>query len=449
MVHLVIIGFGGGGFSAALSARKADSNAKITIIDKKLYDIFSPCGLPFAIEGIIPTFEDLIHKVPTEQMGMEKLLRHEVVKIDTKNKILEVKNLENGEEKNISYDALIIATGGEPFIPQIIGTKEFLGKGIYVVNNPENAREVAEVAKKSKNAVIVGAGAIGLEVAVALKEKGLNVVVVEMLTHAFPKSIDKDMSRILEEYLEKNEIKLLFNKRVEKIEGEDRVKKITINGEEFPCEIVIMATGIKANISLAKKSGIEIGHLNAIKVNDRMETSIKDIYAIGDCAQVFSAINNQACLSQLATSAYKQGQIAGINAVGGNAIYQGTLTTFVSKIGKLEVASTGFNEYLAKEFGYEVIVSKAKGESKPHWFPGGKEIVVKIIADSKTGRVIGCQAIGEEGAGWRVNVVAMAIKMMASIQELANIELCYCPATSESYDVLMRACEFAMRRMKK
>lgn len=446
-MHLVIVGLGSSGFSATLSAKKTNSNAKITIIDKKQYDMFSPCGLPFVIEGKIPTFEELIHEFPTEQMGIKKLLNHEALKIDIKNKILEVKNLDSEKIENINYDSLIIATGSEPFIPPVPGAREFIGKGVYVISNPENAKEVLEVAKKTKNAVVIGAGTIGLETAIALKERGLNVIVVEMLSHAFPRAIDKDISKILEDYLTAKGIKLIFNKSLELIEGKDKVEKITVGGETFPAEMVIMASGVRANISLIKDTPIEIGEFKAIKVNNRMETNIKDIYAIGDCAQVFSCINNQDCISQLATSAYKQGQIAGINAVGGNAIYDGSLNTFVSKIGDLEVASTGFNESFARQLKYEIVIGKVKGETKPHWFPGGKEIIVKIIGDAKTSKVIGCQAIGE-GAAWRVNVVAMAIKMKATLQELTNTELCYCPAVSESHDVLLRASEFALRRMK-
>lgn len=449
MKQIVIIGLGSSGFSSALSAKKTDSSAKITIIDKKQYDMFSPCGLPFVIEGKIPTFEELIHKFPTEQMGMTKLLRHEVLKINTKEKYLDVKNLENGELKKINYDSLIIATGTEPMIPPVSGAREFIEKGVYFVSNPENSKKVLNATKKSKNAVVVGAGAVGLEVAIALKERGLNVLVVEMLTHAFPKSIDNDISKILEEHLVAKGIKMMFGKPLERVEGKDKVEKVFVSGEEIPCDMVIMASGVRANISLANEAGIEIGEFKAIKVNSRMETNIKDVYASGDCTQIFSCINNQAWVSQLATSAYKQGQIAGINSAGGNAFYDGALTTFVSKIGDLEVASTGFNESFAEQFGYDFVVGKARGESKPHWFPEAKKITVKIIADRKTSRIIGCQAIGEEGAGWRVNVVAMAIKMRATLTDLANTELCYCPAVSESYDVLIRACEFALRRVKK
>lgn len=445
--RIVIIGLGGAGFSAAMSAIKFNRKAKITLVEKRDFDMCSPCALPFVIEGRIRSFEDVIHEFPAESMGMTKLLRHEAISINTEEKRVEIKELETERLKTLDYDSLIIATGSNPFIPPIPGAREMVGRGVYVVGGPKDAREIYNAIKGKKRAFVVGAGAIGLEIAIALREKGLDVTVAEMLPNAFPNALDKDMSKILENYLSGKGIKLLMNQAVEKIVGDDWVESVIAGGQSHPAEMIIMASGVRANVDLARNAGIQVGKW-AILTDERMETSVKDVYAIGDCVQVKSAINNEAWMMQLATAAYKQGQIAGVNAAGGDARYDGALTTFVSVIGDLEVAATGFNEHFAKTYGYKTVVGKAKGETKPHWFPGGKEITVKILANAENGRILGCQAVGE-GAAWRVNVVAMAMKMKGTVYDLSNTELAYCPAISETYDVLLRATDFAIRRLER
>jgi len=180
-----------------------------------------------------------------------------------------------------------------------------------------------------------------------------------------------------------------------------------------------------------------------------METSIARIYAAGDCVETVSPINHKPWMSQLATTAYRQGIAAGTNAAGGYETYDGSLTTFVSVIGSMEVAATGFNQFFAKSAGYEVVAGKASGLTRPEWYPGAKEITVKILADARTGRIIGGQAVGEAGAASRVNLISLAIKGNMNLHDLYEAEFAYCPAVSETYDPLSKACEFAIRKMKK
>jgi NADH oxidase (H2O2-forming) len=231
------------------------------------------------------------------------------------------------------------------------------------------------------------------------------------------------------------------------IKGGEQVEAVIIGGEEIKADIVVMAVGVKADMGLAEAAGIECSKRGVI-TNKRLETSVKDIYAIGDCIETFQLINSEPCVMQLATSAYQQGIIAGINAVGGNAEYQGALNTFVSKIGKLEVAATGFNTPTAEEYGYEVVGTKVTAPNKPEYMPNHKEITVKILADKKTGRILGGQALGEEGAAWRVNIISLAIRASMDITALNQTELAYSPPVSEAYDVLSMAAEFANRRLK-
>ena len=438
MNRTVIIGFGAAGFYASKSAMSSGKN-EITIIEKRNYDMFSPCGLPFAVEGIVD-FETLKHDVP-ETNRLKKILGHEVVSVDVKNKTLQIRDLKNNNIKTVGYDSLIIATGSRPIILDQV--KRFLGKGVFAVSNIENTKVLYEQAKKSRNAVVVGGGAIGLEIAWALKKMGLNVSVVEKMKNLLPNNLDEDMGRVVEEYLKANGVNVFLGKEA-KILGEENVEFVEIDGSRINTDVVVMAVGSTSNIDFIKNTGIETE--KGIIVNEKMETNIKDVYAAGDCAETFYLINRKTAVTRLATAAFQQGEIAGINASGGNAKYDGTLGTFVSMIGEMEVASTGFNSETAKKFGYDVLTGKAKGRTKPEWMPNSKEIIVKIIAD-RSGRILGGQAIGDN-AGWRVNMVALAIRNNLSIFELAKADMSYSPPVSELVDALTMAAEFVGRRIK-
>lgn len=444
MTNIVIIGLGSGGFAASLAIRRTDPEALITIIEKRPYEMFSPCGMPFAIEGIV-SLENLKFSLP-EDKQITKLLSHEAQSISTAEKTVTVKNLGSGEVMKVPYDSLIIASGAEPFIPPIKGAKENIGKGVFVLHDIDSAKKIIEFAKKAKKALVVGAGPIGLEIAVALREKGLEVTVVEMLTYALPRALDKDMAKMVEQSLDKRLIKLMLNKTVNSINGSP-VESVSVGDETIVTDMVVLASGVRANLDMVKNAGVEIGKWG-IKTNERMETGIKGIYAIGDCIETVSLINHRPTMMQLSSAAYRQGMVAGTNAAGGYDTYEGVLGTFVSLIGELEVAATGFNEFFAGSAGYKIISGKAHGKNKPEYYPGAKDITVKIIADSKTGKVLGGQAVGE-GAGARINVISLAIRCGMDVYALSQNEMAYCPMLAENYDVLNKAADFAVRKMEK
>ncbi len=443
-MNIVIIGLGSGGFAATLAARRTSPEASITLIEKRNYDMFSPCGMPFAIEGIV-ALDDLKFSLP-EDKQITKLLEHEALAINVTEKKIATKKLRTGENFSIPYDSLIIASGAEPFIPPIKGAKENLGKGVFVLHDIESARKIIEHAKKTKKAIVIGAGPIGLEIAYALKKNGLDVVVVEMLSYALPRALDKDMAKIVEKSLEESGIKLLFNKTVSSINGSP-VDSVSVGEEIIKTDIVVLASGVKANLDMAKNAGIEIGKWG-IKTNTRMETNIKGIYAVGDCIETVSLINHRPTVMQLSSAAFRQGMVAGANAAGGYDTYEGALSTFASLIGKVEVAATGFNEFFAEVSGFDTISGKAQGKNKPAYYPDAKDIAIKIIADAKTGKIIGGQAVGE-GAGARINVLSLAIRNEMDVYALSKTEMAYCPMLAENYDVLNKAADFAVRKLEK
>lgn len=435
---IVIVGLGTGGFSAALAARKVDPTVEITVFEKRAFDMFSPCSLPFAIEGILD-FGSLVYSLP--DFG-NKFLHHEVFKINPGDKKVSARDLASGRVIEVDYDSLILAPGSSPIIPQIKGLP--LG-GVFTLHELESAKNISSFASKVKSAMVVGAGAIGLELASALKHKGLEVSLVEMLPHVLPKALDSDMAKEVEEVLRKLGVRLYLGKTIEEVGGGENIEFAVVGGEKINTEMLVLAVGVRANLNLARSAGVEVGRWG-IKTNSRMETSIKDIYAVGDCVETVSPINHRPWVMQLANAAYKQGMVAGTNAAGGYDTYIGGLGTHVSFVGGLEVAGTGFNQSMAESSGFRVIAGKAKGKTNP--MPGAKDITVKILADAEDGRVLGGQALGE-GAGSRINLIALAIKGCMSVFDLSDAEMAYCPRVSEAYDVVTKAADYAIRRLEK
>lgn len=429
-MKIVIIGLGSAGFAAALAIKKTNRDAKVIIIDKKDFDLAHPCGIPFYLEGQIKDIKDLKHDLNLDKMNIQKYSNSEVKAIDTGNKEV---LFDSRKEK---YDKLIIATGASPIMLPIEGIEN-----AYKALDVDDVSKIKKDIKKIKKAVVIGAGAIGLETAIALKENDVDVSVIDIMDNVLPNLIDSDVSSILEGYLKEKGINLLLGKKIKKIEK----NKITLEDDLIETDIVVLATGVKSNIEIVNNTPIK--KEKGIIVNGKMQTNIKDIYAAGDCTQQVSLINKKPFNAQLASNAYMQGTIAGVNAAGGNLSYNGTLGTFVSKIGSLEVAATGFSSSFAGKNSYDVVVGKVTAPIKPEWFPGSKKITAKIIADKKNGKILGAQAIGEEGAASRVNIIATAIKAGFTLKDLTELELAYCPAVSDVKDVLIMAAEVGLRRI--
>jgi NADH oxidase (H2O2-forming) len=441
-MKVVICGLGAGGLHAALTIRKRNKDAEITFIDRKDFDMLHPCGLPYVLEGTVDSFEKLKHTLP--DMGFTKILRHEAFRLIPGEHRIETRDLTTGQIASVNYDKLIIATGSSAVIPPIPGAQELLWKGVFIVDSYESTFKLSEFVKGKRAAIVVGAGAIGLETAHALRMRGLSVTVIEMLPCAFAKSLDQDMAGILQEYLIAKGIGLQFGAKLERIEGTDFVTGAVVSGTVMPCDLVILAAGVRSNTAYVKDSGVAFGKWG-IQVNERMQTNVPDVYAIGDCVQVHSLIDQRDWMMQLAVAAYKQGIVAGANIAGIDRTYKGALTTFASKIGELEIAATGFTS----GFVEGAISGKATGLTKPEWCHGGKELTVKVIADPKTKRIVGGQAIGYAGASERINIISAAIKGKSTMLDLSETEMAYCPALSDTYDVLMQAADNCLRKMER
>ncbi len=443
---ILIIGLGTGGLYASRAAQRFNRKSQITIIEKRDYHMFSPCGIPYAIEGHVKSFEDLKHSVPTTR-SLQIRLKHEAVEVDAEGKRVKVKNLEDGAEEWLDYDNLILATGSKPKILPVPGAHEYFGKGVYVVTNPEEGEILQNAARRAKTAAVIGGGAIGMEIALALKHLGLEVHITKRSEPALPRNLDPDMGKLLTEHIAEHGLKVYFGKGIDSINGSDKVESVTIGGEVIPVDIVVMAAGVDSNIDLAELAGVECER-GSIKTTKKMETNVPNVYAVGDNCWSHNLIDGSPARIALATTAYRQAMVAGVNAAGGDREYDGTLGTFVTYVGDLETSATGYNSSGAEAAGFSVVAGRANTVNKPEWMPDAKPISVKVVADAETGKLLGGQAIGTEGTDWRVNMIALGIRMGMTLEEFATVELAYCPPVSELYDPLLMATDVALRRLQ-
>ncbi|MCD6325773.1 FAD-dependent oxidoreductase, partial [Candidatus Bathyarchaeota archaeon] len=311
---IIIIGAHAAGTDAASAARKTDRSAEITVITNQKVAGYSPCGIPFVLGRHISSFEDLIVFPPSYYQMMKIDLRLETTakKINVEDKTVEIED-KNGKSETLQYDSLILATGAYPFVPPIKGRER---KGVFTLRTLEDGKRINQALEKAKSAVVIGAGLIGLEAAVSFVERGLKTTVVELLPQVCPAMLDKDTARLVQKHLEEKGLKVVTGKGVDEILGDDHVSGVSVAGEEIPADLVIVATGVRPNVQLANEAGIAIGETRGIKTNMRMETSVKDVYAAGDCAESVNLITKRPMLSQLGTTAVRQGKVAGINAAG-------------------------------------------------------------------------------------------------------------------------------------
>jgi NADH oxidase (H2O2-forming) len=444
---IIIIGCGAGGGTAAQFARKTDRKAVISIIEQGKYPQYSKCGLPYALSGEIPTFEHLIEF--SEEWFLkehiELLLNTNVQTIDIQQKTITAQK--ENEIINKTYDKLIIATGAQPTIPPIKGSKEnnVLLKNVHVVRTITDGKQIADSLKKIKKVVIVGAGLIGLELADTLHKKGFDVTVVEALPRILATNLDEDMSeQVFTRLSEKitlytnhlaTEVKSDQNS-VETVIIKNRITNVDLH---LPADLLIITAGCKPEVTLAKNIGCKIGKTGGIIVNERCETNIPDIYAIGDCTEYRDFVTNEPVCIGLGSIVVRQGITAGINAA--NGTYQlppGVLLTRTSTFFGLEIAAVGpIQDSLQKK---NVVYGKFKGSSLPEYFPGGQPITIKIGVDDETGKILSAQAIGCNAAQ-RINVFAAAILNKSTVDDLRKLETAYAPPIAPTLDAITLVCD--------
>ncbi|NLP35091.1 MAG: FAD-dependent oxidoreductase [Clostridiales bacterium] len=433
-MRIVIIGAVAAGTSAATKARRNNEKAEIIIYDKDSFISYSGCGMPYYIGGKIESADELIPRDPTffkSKYNIDIKIQHEVLSINPENKTLQVKNISTGEEFIDSYDKLVIATGASSVVPPIEGVDR---DNVFTLRNIIDMNNIKAYINthRPKSVAIVGSGFIGLEVCENLKSLGIDVTLIEMLPQVTP-GLDSDMAVYVKDELERNGVTVLTGVSATKIMERSIILS---DGREVQSDFVLLATGVRPNTALAERAGVALGVTKAIRVDERMRTNIEDIYSCGDCSEQFSVVTGKPIYRPMGSTANKTGRIAGDSMTGGELTFRGVLGTGIFKVFDMTVAQTGLSEREAKSQGYDVVVCHNIKPNKPVYM-GGKEMVIKGIADKKSGRLLGVQIIGYEGVDKRIDVFVTAITFKAKVEDLFHLDLAYAPPFSTTKDPVM------------
>jgi len=433
-MRIVMIGAVAAGTSAAAKARRNNEDAEIVIYEKDSDISYSGCGMPYYIGGVIENVEELTPRNTAffkKKYNVDILTLHEVLAIHPDEKTLEIKRLSTGEIFIDTYDKLVLATGASSIIPPIKGTDK---TNVFTLRNIKDMNKIKAFIEEHnpKSAAIIGTGFIGLEVGENLKRIGIDVTMLERLPQVTP-GLDRDMAVYVQEHLHKNGISVLTGAVVQEITNQS---VLLSSGKELIADMVLLSTGVRPNTELAKAAGIELGITGAIKVDEKMKTSRDDIYACGDCIEQIHLVTGKPVYRPLGSTANKTGRIAGDSLTGGDLAFRGILGTGIFKIFDLVVGQTGLSEREALELGFEVQVCHNIKPNKPEYM-GGKEMVIKGIADKKDGRLLGVQIVGYEGVDKRLDVFVTAITFRAKVEDLFHLDLAYAPPFSTTKDPVM------------
>ncbi len=434
---LVVIGGDAAGMGAASKIRREKPDWDIMVFEKGKFTSYAACGIPYYIAGDVDSHDDLIARKPEvfrKKQNIDLRTLHQVMAIDKDSRQVKVKNLTDGEEFTESWDYLLIGTGASAIIPNVPGVE---AKGVYALSDLQSGIEVHRGVKElnPRKAVVVGAGYIGIEMAESLLSLGLEVTVVDMADQVMV-SMDKDMATLISDYMKDEGIHLITGEKLSEIQKDDnsRVKAVITDKQTLEADLVILGMGVTPNTEIAGKAGIELGVRKAIRVNKKMETSVPGIWAAGDCAESYHLVKKQQVYTPLGTVANKHSLVAGINISGGQAIFPGVLGTAITRFNNLEISRTGLSEKEAQESGIEVVVNTIESTTLSGYFPGTGSINVKLVAEKKSGKILGGQIVGFNGAAKRIDTVVAAITSQMTAQQMLDMDLSYAPPFSPVWD---------------
>jgi len=459
-MKLLIIGSGAAGSTAAQFARKTDRQAEITVLGNEHYSEYSKCGLPYVISGVIPSFDDLIEFPRSwfQHFKINLTLENEVYDIDPERKIVKSMSLKDDGEEEHQYDALIVATGASPWIPEIKGAfldEGRLKEGIFTLRTMDDAKQILKRVERGKRAMIAGSGSIGMEMAEALSRKAMQTY-VRLRTHMLTGMIDEDMAAMVQRRAEEHGMHFIPRVTVSEIGGEGEVEYVVLKNldtedeSEYPTDLVIISAGSKARVEIAEKAKCRIGSTGGVVIDEKCRTSVEDIYAVGDCTEYSDFVTGKPSLVGLGSIGVKQGRVAGVNAVGGKEeMPRGILNNRTTELFGLEIAAVGLTMRELKRAGIEPIVGKVSSSTLPSYFPGKKAITVKVMAYPRDGKIIAAQIVGEEDVHQRINVFATAILKGMTLEDFMQLETCYAPPAAPTLDCMTLAVDVALTRWRK
>lgn len=438
---LVIVGGVAGGASAAARARRLSEDAEIIVFERGPHVSFANCGLPYYVGGEIAREGDLLLQTPESlraRFNLDVRVRSEVVAIDRQAKRARVRELAGGREYEQAYDTLLLAPGASPIKPPLPGIER---AGHFTVRNIPDVQSIIQWLNggAARNAVVVGGGYIGLEMAEQLKRRGLAVTVVEALAQVMA-ALDPEMAAWLHQELRANGMDLILNDPVAAFEsphnGEAARASVVVlkSGKRLPADVVVLGLGVRPDTALAKAAGLELGRTGGIRVDDRMQTSDPSIYAVGDAVEVLDAVTQTPSLIPLAGPANRQGRIAADNIFGRNSKYQGTYGTAIVRVFKLAAGCTGANEKCLRKAGIAYEAVHLHPASHAGYYPGASPVALKLLFAPGNGKLLGAQAVGSDGVDKRLDVLATALKAGMTVQDLAELELAYAPPFGSAKD---------------
>ncbi len=436
----MIIGAGAAGASAAARARRLDPEAEIVMFDKGPFISHAPCGIPYYVGGVVKEAADLAIYSPEEfarERRVDVRINAEVTEIDLRSRTVKVR--EGNTTNTYQWDKLIIATGAKPITLPVEGSDL---KGILTLRLPHEAPVLRAEVERARVVAVVGGGYIGLEMAEALVNLGKKVILFEMMPHVLPTTFDEDMAKLVHDELAKHGVELHLNEKVVGFSGVNgEVRKVITEKGEYEVDKVVMGVGVRPDTDLAVKAGIKLGETRAIWVNEYMETSEPDVYAAGDVAETWNLITGKRMYIALAPPANKMGQVAGANAVKGRFLkFPGVIGTAITKVFDLYVARTGLTERQAREEGFKPVSATIRARTTAHYYPGGVQVSIKMVADEPSGRVLGVQIIGPDKivAGY-IDTAAALIGRGATIDDVFFADLSYSPPTAPVWHPIITA----------
>ena len=451
-MKVIIVGGVAGGASAAARLRRLDEKAQITIFERSGFVSYANCGLPYYLGGVIEDQTDLTIQTPDslkQRFNIDVKTEHEVTKIDRDNKTVTVHDLRNDIVFTENYDKLLLAPGAAPVRPNLPGlppvpefslpednASKLNSSNIYTLRTVEDTLSLkAKINQKTvKSAVIVGGGFIGVEVAENLLKIGLKVTLIERGDHIIA-PLDRDMATFLHSHLRNHGLNLILNTNVTGFKSIDSSVKVELDGKEsIEADLVLLAIGVAPEFTLAKEASLELGPRHSIAVNEHMQTSDPDIYAVGDAVSITNCITEQKAVIALAGPANKQGRIAADNIAGLESVYRGSVGTAILQVFQMTAAFTGLNEQAAKNAGIQykkVIISPTSHAS---YYPGASVMTIKLLFATETNKIIGAQIVGFDGVDKRLDVIATAMQAGLTAPQLKELDLAYAPPYSSAKD---------------
>ncbi|MER7376432.1 FAD-dependent oxidoreductase [Streptomyces lanatus] len=448
--RLVVIGGDAAGMSAASQARrlKGPDELEIVAFERGHFTSFSACGIPYWVGGDVPERDQLIARTAEEHRArdIDLRMRTEVVEIDVAGGRVRARDVDSGAESWTSYDKLVIATGARPIRPDMPGVD---APGVHGVQTLDDGQALLDTLAhtRGRRAVVVGAGYIGVEMAEALINRGYEVTVVNRGSEPMS-TLDPDMGRLVHEAMEGLGITMVDDAEVTKIltGGDGRVRAVATEDAEYPADVVVLGIGVHPETALARAAGLPLGEHGGLLTDLAMRVrGHENIWAGGDCVEVLDLVSGSERHVPLGTHANKHGQIIGTNAAGGYATFPGVVGTAVSKVCDLEIARTGLREKDARRAGLQYVTATIESTSRAGYYPGAETMTVKLLAERRTGRLLGAQIVGREGAGKRVDVAAVALTAGMTVEQMTSLDLGYAPPFSPVWDPVLVAARKATK----